>query len=118
MRACSVDLRERAVAAVVVEGMRQVAAARRFDLDRSSVGRFVRAWQAGQTLEARQSSGRPRLLRLPEHVEALREHLQAEPDLGLRERCEHLARSEDVRVSEPTLWRALRALGFTRKKRR
>ena len=67
-------------------------------------------------MEPRRRSGRPRLLRLPEQVEALREHLQVEPDLGLSERCEHLAKSEGVRVSEPTLWRALRALGWTRKK--
>lgn len=118
MKACSVDLRERAVAAVVVEGMSQGAAARRFGLDRSSVGRFVRTWQAGHAMEPRRRRGRPRLLRLPEHVEALREHLQSEPDMGLGERCAHLARSEGVRVSEPTLWRAMRALGWTRKKRR
>ena len=44
MNACSENLRERAVAAaVIVEGMSQVAASRRFGLDRSSVGRFVRA---------------------------------------------------------------------------
>ena len=73
MKACSVDLRGRAVAAVAAEGMSQVAAARRFGLDRSSVGRFVRAWQAGQALEPRQSSGRPKRLRLAEHALALQE---------------------------------------------
>ena len=64
------------------------------------------------------STGRPRKLRLPEHVEALREHLEAEPDLELAERCAHLAKSEGLALSVTTLWRAMRALDFTRKKRR
>lgn len=98
--------------------MSQGQAAEVYGVSRASVGRFVRAHQAGASLEPRQSSGRPRLLRLAEHVEALREHLAAEPDLGLAERCAHLAKHEGVHLSEPTLWRALRALGFTRKKRR
>ena len=84
----------------------------------ASVGRFVGVFRAGEaSLGARPGGGR-RSVRLPEHVAALREHLQAQPDLGLRERCEHLAKSEGIHVSEPTLWRAVRALGWTRKKRR
>lgn len=118
MNGYSLDLRERVVAAVVVEGLSQVAAAQRFGLDRSSVGRFVRAWQVGESLEPRVGSGRPRRLRLPEHQAALREHLQAEPDADLAARAEHLARTEGLHLSVPTLWRAIRALGFTRKKRR
>ena len=43
----------------VVFAVSQVAAGRRFGLDRSSVGRFVRAWQTGQALQSRRSSGRP-----------------------------------------------------------
>ena len=118
MRGYSADLRERAVAAVVVEGLSQVVAARRLGMDRSSVGRFVRAWQAGEeSLEPRPSGGRPKKLRLPEHQEALRESLASEPDLELAERAQFLAQSEGVHLSVPTLWRALRALGFTRKKR-
>ncbi len=45
MNGYSVDLREQVVAAVVTENLSQGAAARRFGLDRSSVGRYVRAWQ-------------------------------------------------------------------------
>lgn len=118
MRAYSVDLRERAVASVVAEGWTQVRAARIYGLSEASVSRFVEAYQAGESLEARPGRGRSRKLRLPEHIAALREHLESEPDLELRDRCEHLARSEGVHVSVPTLWRAVRALGWTRKKRR
>lgn len=104
------------MAAVVVEGMSQVTAGRRFGLDRSSVGRFVRAWQAGASLEPRASSGRPRRLRLPEHVAALRESLASDPDLELVERGQRLLESEGLSLSASTLWRELRALGWTRKK--
>jgi transposase len=118
MRGYSVDLRERAVAAVVAEGLSQVEAAKRFGVSRASVGCYVRAFRAGASLAPDKSRGRPRLLRLPEHMEALREHLQAEPDMELAERCEHLAQSEGVALSVSTLWRAMRALDWTREKRR
>ena len=118
MRGYSVDLRERAVAAVVVEGLSQGEAAERLGLSRASVGCYVRAWQAGQeSLAAGQSTGRPRKLRLAEHRDALRESVASEPDLDLAARREQLAQSEGLDLSVPTLWRALRALGFTRKKR-
>ena len=119
MRGYSLDLREWAVAAVVVEGLSQVKAAERLGISRASVGCYVRAWQAGEeSLAPGKSTGRPRLLRLAEHEQALRESLQNEPDLELAERCELLQGSEGIFVSVPTLWRASRALGFTRKKRR
>lgn len=117
MKAYSVDLRERVVAAVVEQGLARAQAAALFGLSVGSVGRFVRAWQAGGSLEPRRSSGRPRILRLAEHVAALREHFEAEPDLELSERCEYLARAEGVQLSVPTLWRAMRRLDWTRKKR-
>ena len=118
MKACVEAVRVRIVRAVVEKGLARAQAAELFGVSVPSVGRFVRAHQAGQSLTPRVSTGRPRKLRLPEHQQALREHLQSEPDLELAERCEHLERSEGILVSVPTLWRELRALDFTRKKRR
>ena len=120
MSTCSVEVRELVVGAVVARGWTWARAAETYGVSLASVGRFVGAYRAGETsLAARPNGGgRPKKLRLAEHVEALREHLAAEPDLGLAERCEHLAKSEGIHVSEPTLWRAVRALGWTRKKRR
>ena len=117
MKAISEDLRERAVAAVVSEGWSRARAAEVYGISAVSVGRYVGAYQAGETLTPRQGGGRPRKLRLAEHQAALREHLEAEPDLELAERCEHLRAHEGLHLSVPTLWRALRALGWTRKKR-
>ena len=119
MRGYSVDLRERAVEAVVVEGLSQGAAAKRLGLSRASVGCYVRAWQAGaDSLAAGKSTGRPRKLRLPEHLAALRESFAHEPDLDLAARTEGLAQSEGIFLGASTLWRAMRRLGITRKKRR
>ena len=117
MKACSEDLRERVVGAVVAEGWSRAQAARVYGISVVSVGRLVRAWQAGESLAPRQGGGRPRKLRLREHAAALRESLESEPDLELAARAEFLAQSEGVSLSVPTLWRAMRALGFTRKKR-
>ena len=118
MKACVEEVRVRIVRAVVEKGIARAQAAELFGVSVPSVGRFVRAHQAGGSLTPRVSTGRPRKLRLAEHVEALREHLQSEPDLELAERCEHLHRAEGLALSASTLWRAMRALDFTRKKRR
>ena len=118
MKACVEEVRVRIVRAVVEKGLARAEAAELFGVSVPSVGRFVRTHQAGGSLTPRVSTGRPRKLRLAEHVEALREHLEAEPDLELAERAEHLQKSEGVHVSVSTLWRELRTLDFTRKKRR
>ena len=98
--------------------MARAQAAQPFGVSVPSVGRSVRAHQAGQSLTPRVSTGRPRKLRLAEHVEALREHLQSEPDLELAVRAEHLQKAEGIALSASTRWRAMRTLDFTRKKRR
>lgn len=118
MKAISEDLRERAVAAVVSEGWSRTRAGQVYGISAVSVGRYVSAYQAGESLTPRQGGGRPRRLCLAEHAETLREHLEAERDLELAERCEHLAHTEGLCLSVSTLWRELRALGWTRKKRR
>ncbi len=108
------------VGAVVARGWTWARAAETYGVSLASVGRFVGAFRAGEaSLPARPpSGGRPPKLRLAEHVAALREHLAAAPDLDLAAQCEHLHAREGVSLSAPTLWRAMRALGFTRKKRR
>ena len=119
MKACAEEVRELVVGAVVARGWTWAWTAETYGVSLASVARFVGAYRAGASLAARPGSGgRSRALRLPEHRAALREHLASEPDLALAERAEHLARTEGVQVSVPTLWRELRALGFTRKKRR
>ena len=101
----------------MAEGWSRSQAARVYGVSVPSVGRLVRAWQAGESLTPRQGGGRPRKLRLAEHQAALRESVASDPDLELAARAESLAQSEGLHLSVSTLWRALRALGVTRKKR-
>ena len=118
MKPYSVDLRERVVAAVVEKGWKQARAAEVFGVSEGSVSRYLARHRAGESLAALSASGGPaKKLRLPEHVQALREHLESEPDMELAERCEALENNEGIYLSVPTLWRELRALGWTRKKR-
>lgn len=115
----SLDLRERVVRAVTEKGWSQACAAEVFGVSEASVSRYLARHRAGESLAALPASGgRQKCLRLPEHIEALREHVEAEPDLDLAARCEHLQENEGIYLSVPTLWRELHALGFTRKKRR
>ena len=119
MKPCALEVRELVVGVVVAQDWTWAKAAQTFGVSLASVGRFVGAYQAGEeTLAAKPGrGGRAPVLRLPEHQQALREHLEAEPDLSVGARCAHLAASEGIVVSEPTLWRAIRALGWTLKKR-
>ena len=119
MKPYGVDLRERVVAAVEQKGWSQARAAEVFGVSEASVSRYRARQRAGQSLAALPGRGGPaKKLRLPEHVAALRESLEADPDLELAERGELLAASEGISLSVSTLWRELRALGWTRKKRR
>lgn len=119
MKPYGVDLRERIVAAVEEKGWTQAKAAEVFGVSEASVSRYRARVRAGESLVALPASGGPeRKLRLAEHQEALRESLENDPDLELAARAEYLQASEGIVLSVPTLWRALRALGFTRKKRR
>ena len=118
MKAYGVDLRERIVAAVEEKGWTQAKAAEVFEVSEASVSRYRARVRAGEGLAALPASGGPeKILRLVEHQEALRASLESEPDLELEERREFLRASEGIALSVPTLWRAARALGFTRKKR-
>ncbi len=81
MKACVEEVRARMVRAVVEKGMAR-AAAELFGVSVPGVGRFARTLSgAGGSPTPRVSTGRPRKRRLPEHVQALREHLASEPDL-------------------------------------
>ena len=108
MKAYSVDLRERAADAVLLDGLTWAATARLFRLSVASVGRFVLARRRGRDLTPRHSSGRPPRLNSPEKLAALRAQLAAEPDLSLAERAERLRQEHGIVVRGPTLSRVLR----------
>ena len=113
MNAYSEELRRKVVEALH-RGMGKSEAARSFGVSLSSVKRYVAKADQGDSLSPRKHPG-PR----PKIDERARRLLEADveqrPALSLRERGHFLERVAGVRVSESTLSRLLRRMGFSPK---
>jgi transposase len=114
MRAYSTDLRERIVRAVA-EGRPLREAARRFGVSVSAVRRYLARQQEAGSLERNLSPGGPRKIGREEDA-ILLARLEAEPDATVLEHCAWWAEHQGQQVSEATMWRAIRRLGWTHKK--
>lgn len=111
-----VEMRERAVAAVVVEERPQQEVARLFGVGSATLERWLARWRNGETLAAKPAKPGP-LPRLDEAALArLKRQVAATPDARLRDHAQRWQEASGERLSEATLWRGLRALGWTRKK--
>jgi transposase len=115
MRAYSTDLKERLVRAVA-DGLPMREAARRFDVAVTTVKRAVVQQRETGSLERKPSPGRPRAIRRDQEA-ALRARLEAAPDAILQEHCAWWAEQYGQLLSAATMWRAMRRLGWTHKKR-
>jgi transposase len=114
MDAYSEDLRQKIVQAVQQQRMTKSEAARTFGVSRSSVKRYVKAVCEGRSLTPGKAPGKKPLL--DEKARRLLEaDVQQRPFATLRHRQEYLERVAGVSVSESTLSRALRQMGFGRK---
>lgn len=116
MRAYSSDLRERIVGAVD-QGRSQREAARLFGVGVSSVKRYLAQRAQTGSLARRPIPGGPRRLR-PEQEVVLLARVEAAPAATLAEHCAWWEAEQGQHVSGPTMWRAIRRLGWTRKKGR
>ena len=115
MRAYSTDLKERLVRAVA-DGQPMREAARRFGVAVTTVKRAVVQERETGSLERKPIPGGPR--RIGNDQEALlRARLAAAPDATLEEHCAWWAEQQGQQLSEATMWRAIRRLGWTHKKR-
>ena len=115
MRAYSTDLKERLVRAVA-EGLPMREAARRFGVAVTTVKRAVVQQRETGSLERKPIPGCPRRIG-PEREAILRERLQAAPDATVLEHCAWWAEHQGQQLSETTMWRAIRRLGWTQNKR-
>ena len=115
MRAFSTDLKERLVRAVA-EGQPMREAARRFNVCVNTVKRAVVQERETGSLERKPISGYPRRIG-PEREVALRARLEAAPHATVLEHCAWWAEQYGQELSEATMWRAIRRLGWTHKKR-
>jgi transposase len=116
MNAYSEDLRRKIIEALR-RGTTKSEAARAFGVSRSSVKRYARLVEEGRPLAPRKRPGSK-----PKMDESARRLLEADverrPAATLSERREFLERVAGLRVSESTVSRMLRRLGWSRKKGR
>jgi transposase len=117
MDAYSEDLRHKIVEAVQQRRMSKSEAARAFGVSRSSVKRYVKAVCEGRALRPGKAPGKK-----PKLDEKARRLLEADieerPFAKLTNRREYLQKVAGVSVSESTLSRVIRQMGFGRKKGR
>jgi transposase len=116
MNAYSEDLRKKIVEAVE-RGMPKIEAARTFGVGISSVKRYVATYREGRSLTPKKRPGsKPKL---DEGARKLLEaNLEDHPEVTLPQRGEFLRRVCGVSVSDSTVSRMLRRMGWTRKKDR
>jgi len=116
MNAYSEDLRRKIVEAVE-RGMPKSEAARTFGVGISSVKRYVATYREGRSLAPKKRPGsKPKLGESARRL--LEADLEERPTATLPQRREFLERVAGASVSESTVSRMLKRLGWTRKKDR
>ena len=116
MKAYSEDLRSRIIAAVD-GGMARSEAARVFGVGRATVKRYLALRRETGALAPRPRRGPPPI-KAAGLADALPPRLATAPDATLAEHCVWYEAAAGVRVSGPTMSRAITRLGWTRKKSR
>ena len=114
MKPYSEDLRTRIVRALQEEGTAKSAAARLFGVSLSSVKRYARIANRGESLKPRKGGGRP-----PKTDETtqklLEEDVKERPAAAVSERRRFLEHATGKALSGSTVGRLLKRLGFSRK---
>jgi transposase len=114
MKAYSVDLREKIIAAVR-RGMSKAQAARTFGVGATSVKRYVKLAEEGKPLTPGKAPGKKAKLD-GSGMKLLEEDLHSRPAITYERRADLLCEMLGVRVSKSTICRMVRHLGYTRKK--
>jgi len=117
MDAYSEDLRHKIVQALREQRMNKSQAARAFSVSLSSVKRYAKAARQGRSLSPGKAPGKRPLLD-EKATKLLEADVEERPFAKLSNRREYLEKVAGVSVSESTLSRALRKMGFGRKKGR
>jgi transposase len=114
MRATSIDLRKRVVAARVEDGQSLGVIAERFRMPKSTVQNILRRHQRDGTVEPKTHGGGRRAQFSPDALRRLEKEVQCHPDATLEE----LRERNGVQVTLVAYHKRLKQLGFTRKKKR
>jgi transposase len=115
MRAYSTDLKEHLVRAVA-DGRPMREAARQFGVAVTTVKRAVVRHRETGSLERKPIPGGPRKIGREQEA-VLLARLEDAPDATVLEHCAWWADHQGQELSEATMWRAIRRLGWTHKKR-
>jgi transposase len=116
-KAYSLDLRERAVAAVEA-GLRQAEVVRLFGVSLATLKRWLFKRRSGLSLASKEyRRGFAAQFGNPENLATLSAQLAAYPDERLIDHCQRWQERTGKAVSVATLHRARRALGWTHKKK-
>ena len=114
MKPYSEDLRVRLVRAIQEEGISKSAAARLFGVSLSSVKPYARMAERGTSLAPRKGGGRP-----PKADETTRKLLEEDvkerPALTVKERRRFLEHATGKALSDSTVGRLLKRMGFSQK---
>jgi transposase len=118
MRGYSLDLRLKVLAAVDL-GMPRKEVARTFGVSKLTVDRYLRLRRQTGEIGPPQPSGRaPSLTATVTQRRALWTQLEENDDATLERHCELWESEHGGRVSVPTMWRAVRKLGWSKKRGR
>lgn len=115
MKAYSEDLRQKVVQAVHQRGTSKSETARLFGISLSSVKRYTRLASQGEPLTPRKGGGRPPIADDATR-RLLEEDIRQRPSATIRERRCFLERFGGKSLSEITLRRLLKRMGYSRKK--
>ena len=115
MKAYSEDLRQKVVEAVERRGISKSEAARLFGISLSSVKRYTKLASQGEPLTPRKGGGRPPIADDTTR-KLLEEDIRSRPSVTIRERRRFLMSFASKSLSEVTLRRLLKRMGFSRKK--
>jgi transposase len=115
MKAYSVDLRERVLAALD-RGMTRRAAVTTFQVSLASIKRWLAARRDTGELAPRPWAGGPDRTITPAQDDALRAQAIAFPDATLAEHAQRWNAAQGVALSQWSVGRAIRRLGLSRKK--
>jgi transposase len=116
MRAYSQDLREKVLRAVD-QGHSREEIVELFGVSQATIRRYLKQRRETGSVAHKAIAGRPPKKLGPLQAELV-EQLRAHDDLRLEDHCRLWEQSHGVKVSTATMSRAIKRVGWTRKKRR
>ena len=117
MNAYSEDLRRKKIVEALNRGTGKSEAARSFGVSLSSVKRYARMAQEGKPLAPKKRPGsRPKMDESARKL--LESDMEKRPAATLPQRCEYLQKVAGLKVSDSTVSRMLKRMGWSRKKDR